>query len=590
MLETGDWSSWRGFPLSEKPPSENPPSGARTALAPAKSDRDHGRVALVVSLRARREGGATDPRRILRQGGRPCAPRRLGRRAVPVAVGLATLGLATLGLPLRAGAEEDLAAAPRRVTVGDTASALPGLARVGVPGARASVLSLAVTGGYGLTEAQAEQSGANHRALGVVAVAVAPVDWLALDLRLDGRYDVHPADARGDDAGGVGEPRLGARVGQRWQALGLGAELVAWLPGSDAPSVDFGATTLDARGLVAATPGEGRTTVAGLLGFRLDRSAETEPDPERLRVGDRVSLGVSEFDALLLGLGVSQRVGALELLGEVSADWLLGSDSPGLGRSPLRLTAGARHPILPLLSLEVLAEVVPTGRPSVAPDAPLAPIEPRFLLSVGLRARPMPVPDAPPSAAPPPPAAPPAPPAPPTPPAPPAPPEPVVCTVTGTVVDEGGAPIVDAEVKAQVGEAETTGRTDAAGHFEIRGEACGAGTLTVSAVDFDPASRDVEVTEAAGTPVEILLRPAVPAGELRGLVRALDGTPVAARVRVVGTAQTATTAADGSFSLQVPPGSYTVEVESEGFTQQRRTVRIENRGVTILNADLRPRP
>lgn len=474
--------------------------------------------------------------------------------------------------------------------MGDTASALPGVARVGVPGPRASVLSLAVTGGYGVTEAQAEQPGPNHRALGVIAVAVAPIDWLALDLRLDGRYDVHPADSLGGDAGGVGEPRLGARVGQRWQALGLGAELMAWLPGSDAPSVELGATTLDMRALVSATPGAGKTTVAGLLGYRLDRSAETEPEPERLRVGDRVSLGVSEFDALLLGLGVSQRAGSLEVLGEVSADWLLGSDAPGLRRSPVRLTAGVRHPIVQPLSLEVLAEVVPTGRPSVAPDAPMAPIEPRFALYLGLRSRPVPAPTAAVAAAPPPVVTP-EPPAPPPPPAaPPPPPAPVVCSARGSVVDESGAPIVDAEVVATVGGQEVTARTDAAGHFELRGEACGAGTLKVSAVDFDPATRDVEVAEAAGPALEILLRPAVPAGELRGLVRALDGTPVAARVRVVGTDQVATTAADGSFSLQVSPGSYTVEVESAGYAPQRRTVRVENRGVTILNADLRPRP
>jgi len=536
----------------------------------------------VVPLRGRGDGDVVEPGRIRRRW--PTLPAR-GRTGIgPAAV--ACLAALT---PYPAGAEEAAEeAAP--VTVGDAASALPGVARVGVPGPRASVLSLAVTGGYGVTEAQAEQPGANHRALGVIAIGVAPNDWLALDLRLDGRYDVHPADARGGDAGGVGEPRLGARVGRRWRALGLGAELVAWLPGSEAPSVELGATTLDAHALVSATPGAERTTIAGLLGYRVDRSAETEPEPERLRVGDRVALGVSEFDALLLGLGVSQRAGSLEVLGEVSADWLLGSDAPGLARSPLRLTAGVRHPILRPLSLEVLAEVVPTGRPSVAPDAPLVPIEPRFALYLGLRSRPAPAPSAAAVAAPPP-AVTPEPPAPPPPPAaPPPPPAPVVCSTRGSVVDESSAPVVDAEVMAKVGEQEVSARTDAAGHFEVRGEVCGAGTLKITAVDFDPVTRDVELAEAAGPALEILLRPAVPAGELRGLVRALDGTPVAARVRVVGTDLEAVTGADGSFSLQVPPGSYTVEVESDGYARQRRTVRGENRGVTILNADLRPRP
>ena len=108
----------------------------------------------MVSLCARGERGATGAGRTLRRRRETLAPRRVARRAVSIATGLAVTVLA-----LGAGAEEPAAASPSRITVGDTASALPGVARVGVPGPRASVLSLAVTGGYGLTEAQAEQSG-----------------------------------------------------------------------------------------------------------------------------------------------------------------------------------------------------------------------------------------------------------------------------------------------------------------------------------------------------------------------------------------------------------------------------------------------
>jgi hypothetical protein len=295
-----------------------------------------------------------------------------------------------------------------------------------------------VTGGYGVTEAQAEQPGANHRALGVIAIGVAPNDWLALDLRLDGRYDVHPADARGGDAGGVGEPRLGARVGRRWRALGLGAELVAWLPGSEAPSVELGATTLDAHALVSATPGAERTTIAGLLGYRVDRSAETEPEPEGRASETGLPWAGASFDALLLGLGVSQRAGSLEVLGEVSADWLLGSDAPGLARSPLRLTAGVRHPILRPLSLEVLAEVVPMDVPP-SPPRPAGADRPRFALyRATLPAGPSPLVRG--GVAAPPPAVTPEPPRRHLPPPAAAAPAPVVCSTRGSVVDESSAP------------------------------------------------------------------------------------------------------------------------------------------------------
>ncbi|MBN2192181.1 MAG: carboxypeptidase regulatory-like domain-containing protein [Polyangiaceae bacterium] len=524
-----------------------------------------------------------------------CADRGRHRSAVAWAKRATTViaWATTVTLPHVAHAAEDRPATTLD-PVGDTASALPGIARVGVPGQRTSVAAFAGTGSYGFTEAQADQSGTNHRAAGTLAVSVAPIDWLALGLRLDGRYDAHPADDRGRDSGGVGEPRLAARVGQAWRALRLGAEIAAWLPGSEAPSVDFAATTLDFRGLVGTTIGGGATTVGGIVGYRWDNSADSEPDPASLRVGDRAALGLSEFDALLLGIGLSQRVSSVEILGEVSADWLVGEGAPGLGHSPLRLTAGLRHSLSRRLAWEALGEVVPTARPSVAADAPMAPIEPRFSFYLGLRARlaPLPAPEAAPlvgptetlaegpTALPPEPAV----------LAPPPPGEPILCSVAGTVVDESGAPIVDAAVKATVGEKVLEERTDAGGQFELRGEACGKGELAVTAVDFDPGARDVELTEAPGTVVEILLRPAVPAGELRGLVRALDGRPIAARIRVIGTNLETTTGTDGSFSMQVAPGSYTVEVVAEGFARQRRAVRIDNRGVTILNADLRPGP
>ena len=38
----------------------------------------------------------------------------------------------------------------------------------------------------------------------------------------------------------------------------------------------------------------------------------------------------------------------------------------------------------------------------------------------------------------------------------------------------------------------------------------------------------------------------------------------------------------------VPPGSYEVIVASPGFAGQRRRMQVEENGVTILNADLRP--
>jgi len=55
----------------------------------------------------------------------------------------------------------------------------------------------------------------------------------------------------------------------------------------------------------------------------------------------------------------------------------------------------------------------------------------------------------------------------------------------------------------------------------------------------------------------------------------------------VETGEETTTGPDGKFEIDVPPGKYTIAIRAEGHLGQRRTVRVENRGVTILNADLK---
>jgi uncharacterized membrane protein len=43
----------------------------------------------------------------------------------------------------------------------------------------------------------------------------------------------------------------------------------------------------------------------------------------------------------------------------------------------------------------------------------------------------------------------------------------------------------------------------------------------------------------------------------------------------------------GTFELELPPGSYEVEVRARRFRPQRRQITIEENGVVILNVDLR---
>jgi hypothetical protein len=472
---------------------------------------------------------------------------------------------------------------------GDTAWALPGIARVGVAGTGAPRVAVAATGGYGYTEALGSQDGPNHRLTGVVAVAAAPLPWLEAGLRLDGRYNAHPDDDLGSDDNMIGDPRLGVRAGSRLgRALYLGAELVLWVPGKDAPSLPVKASTVDARALLAYHPEGSGFTLAALGGWRLDNSAEAGADPRTLRLGDRISLGLSDFDALLLGLGASQRFGQVELLGELSADLLMGSDAPPAGQSPLRATAGARYHLSAAWQLEGLADISLCERPGLGVDDPLVPIDPRASVLLGLRYR-LQVAQPPAKAAPPQPPPPAAPKPEAKPEAKPAPPKVSTGQVTGIVTDEGGHPISGAYVTVTAGDASEEVETDETGRFTMQQVVAGEAQVAVEAEGYERAKQQLQVKADATAEVKLVLLPALPAGQLRGLVRSFAGRPLRAAVRVEPGGIEVETDPEGRFELDVSPGRYTVSIEAEGHLRQQRAVKVENRGVTVINVDLRER-
>ncbi len=91
---------------------------------------------------------------------------------------------------------------------------------------------------------------------------------------------------------------------------------------------------------------------------------------------------------------------------------------------------------------------------------------------------------------------------------------------------------------------------------------------------------------------EIVLRPAVPAGQVRGRVLDLQGTPVNAQITVASetgspaVSQVIVAASDGSFELDLVPGRYVVRFEHAAFAPQRRSIVVKDKGVVILNIAL----
>lgn len=468
-----------------------------------------------------------------------------------------------------------LAAPAFGVEVGTGEAARPALRRVAAPETgKPGTVAVAADAKGGVTEALTDNDSAHARLGAGVAAAVDAAGWLNFGARLSGRYDLHARDAHGKDDGFVFQPELSTRLAWQRGGLGYGFEASAWLPGGN----DIGASlsALSADGRVLLSHQSAKVLVAGYAGYRLDRSAKAAGDVARLRFGDRSALGLSDYDAVLAGLGLGYAVGRTLLFGEVSAQVLLGS--PKLSASPLWLSVGARRPFGPEgLSGEVSLDALASARPELANVTALIPIEPRLTLSLGLRYR-----FGEHRAAPPPTLAPRATPAPPPRVA--APPEPTVVELE--LLDERGQPLQRAQATVTQGDTETPLVETTPGHYRLADARPGRAKLRVKAEGFQPIERDIDVSSGKTAKIDVKVEQALPAGQVRGLVRSFRGKPLLASIRLEPGAATTQTDAEGFFQIDVPPGEYEVVIESPGYQAQRRRAKVDQQGVVIVNADL----
>jgi hypothetical protein len=461
---------------------------------------------------------------------------------------------------------------PAPYEVGETANALPGVVRIAVPG-RIERLGPggAATAGYGFTEAVVAQSDKSHRAFGSLAASYRATDWLALGLRFDGRYDWHSNVPGGDGGGAVGDPSLLFQAGTTVNDLRLGTEARIAFPGGKAPSLKVSAVSPELSLLAAYAPASLPMVLASRVGFRIDRSAETVPEPNRVSLADRISLGVSDTNALLLGAGVAARVtDDVEALAEWTWDVRVPSNGVRAVESPMRADVGGRLRASDTVVLQLVAEVGLGGRPPIDVGTPLAVIEPRFGIFAGLGIRP----NAPRVEAPP----------------------PAVVTVapaaisvgrvTGRVTDDGGRPIAGAKVRVGAGGDQTTNER---GEFEQGAVPAGKTDITAVAEGFREKVLTIAVTSTDAPPLDIQLERALPVGQIRGLARSFNGEPIKATVRIEPIGKELVVGASGRFEVDVPPGEYDVIVKAAGYADQQRHVRVEANGVVVLDLDMRTR-
>jgi hypothetical protein len=531
--------------------------------------------------------------------------------------------------------------------------ALPGVRDVALVSPFEAGLAVAGTLGYGFTESVELLRDNHHRAFLQATGSYALVDWLAVGFGLSGHYDAHSGGNSDGDSSFVLGSRLHARarreVAPTWS---LGGELALELPGADDLGRGLASVTPELRALTTWTGVAPKLVLGAQLGFRFDRSSYGVEDKARLSAADRIALGASDSGALLVGFaGTYAATPALNVLGELSWDVLVGADAPSVLRAPIRLVGGVRYALSRTLGLDLFIGVSPSGRPSVGELAPLAPIEPRLWLGAGLSAL-------------------------------------VIqhtrdVELVGRVVDERGAPLPGARIvatdaikkitrtatadgsgrfaltalegtrfalraqalhhKAAQRDAQlTAARTDLGdivlprGHGAIRGRVLGpehlprasvvvsafesvahsasdepaiaeavtrddgsfelpvlpAGAihLSASALGFRDAQSDALVQVEGETVVELKLSEALPEGQIRGTVRGAKGVLLTATIRVepLGLAVNATT--DGAFSIDVAPGRYELLVTATGYEPQQRVVDVERDGVTVLLVDLVRQP
>ncbi len=236
---------------------------------------------------------------------------------------------------------------------------------------------------YGYTEPQSADGNPHHRLGGSLAAGLSPFSFAEFGVRLDYRLDLHGQDDEGSDQSSALDVtplvRSGLDVGRN---VHLGAEVR--VPFLGAAAVDgVPAPTLDAR-FLASYLGLPSWRFAMHAGYKLGTSGAVVTQSDNLRAGDRVTLGLSEFDAVLLGLGATKRISSTEILAEVTSEVLVGSGAPSMSESPLRLAAGLRQSLLPYLALSALVEVSPLSRAPSAPGDPLVPVEPRVSAMLGI--------------------------------------------------------------------------------------------------------------------------------------------------------------------------------------------------------------
>jgi hypothetical protein len=513
-----------------------------------------------------------------------------------------------------ASADEPAAAAPaENIVYGGMPGGVHAMSAETLPKGVAEVSTLS---GFGYRKGLLGTNERFGRLIGDIAAAFGATENLSIGLSLDGRYDRHYGGMPSPDDGYVGDPHLNIRFGKAVGKNSFGAQLGVWVPGKNAPSVAASATSVDVRGLATIAAGSAKLSLS--VGFRLDNSAKSIDDLTKLSLQDRVSLGASNYNAVLAGAQLMIPAGKAWIGLESTLEAYIGGptatpdaqNGAALAEGSLTLRGGAVAGIRFNDQWSGLAFLEAAKTPGVTmtqvanASIPIVPYEPVITFGLGLQAsfggahHAGPAPERPcwempggckPDE------------------------RPIFGDINGTVTDSDGKPLVGAKVSVK-GHVYTEGSpapviTDDKGGYHVTNVKIGRRITTpgttgpVSDEKVDETSIDVAVQLADKKPgaatIEkpktgdntvppIKLDPLLPPGQLKVAVRDLkSGKPIAnATVTIQGANKNFQSGADGIGSLDLAPGTYKISVSAPGYKSQDLDVTIEPNGVVFKNSDL----
>jgi hypothetical protein len=183
--------------------------------------------------------------------------------------------------------------------------------------------------------------------------------------------------------------------------------------------------------------------------------------------------------------------------------------------------------------------------------------------------------------------------------------DPIMAKIAGTVTDEAGKPVVGAKVAIKLKDSQPSAATDSSGnygvevplgknyHSHFHGDVTKidetSAQIDVAVDGKKPATVTLQKLAPGDNKVDpIKLEPQLPPGQLRGVVHSLPAGKAVAKATITVSPgdKKVETGEDGTFTLDLAPGTYKIKVQAGGFAVQELDVTIDPNGVAIKNIDL----